>query len=128
MAALGVTGHAFNANGDGIIVAGLAGDLLEGLTGSQTLDASTGFDAFIRLISPTRLFTTAFKDIQGLSPAIMPPASHAAEGAAKAAEGAAKSAEHAISGAVGGVPRERWEMHCRLGDYGFRRPGPVLLP
>ena len=33
MAALGLSGHAFNANGDGIIVAGLAGDLMEGLTG-----------------------------------------------------------------------------------------------
>ena len=101
--AIGITGHAFNSNGDGIIVAGLAGDLLEGLTGSQTLDASTGFDAFIRLISPTRLFTTAFKDIQGLSQAIMPPASHAAEGAAHAAGGAAQAAEHAVSGAARGV-------------------------
>jgi PPE-repeat protein len=80
-AALGLTGHVWNANGDGIVVGGVMGDVLEGLTGSQTLDGSTPFDAFIRLISPTRLFTTAFKDIQGLGQALVPPA------AAKAAAG-----------------------------------------
>jgi PPE-repeat protein len=100
MDAIGITGHTFNANGDGLIVAGVAGDLLEGLTGSQTLDASTPFDAFIRLVSPTRLFTTAFKDVQGLAQAMMPQASKAAEGAAHAAEGAAHAAEHSASGAM----------------------------
>jgi len=69
--ALGLTGHVWNSNGDGIVVGGVMGDLLEGLTGSQTLDASTGFDAFIRLISPTRLFTTAFKDLDGLAHSAM---------------------------------------------------------
>ncbi|OBI83905.1 PPE family protein [Mycobacterium sp. 1245805.9] len=98
-AALGLTGHAWNSNGDGIIVAGVMGDLVEGLTGSATVDASSGFDAFIRLISPTRLFTTAFKDIQGLAQAAMPQAAKAAEGAAKAVE----SVPHAVSGAVGGA-------------------------
>ncbi|WP_193376482.1 PE/PPE C-terminal domain-containing protein, partial [Mycobacterium sp. UM_CSW] len=98
-AALGLTGHAWNSNGDGIIVAGALGDLVEGLTGSATVDASSGFDAFIRLISPTRLFTTAFKDIQGLAQAAMPQAAKAAEGAAKAVE----SVPHAVSGAVGGA-------------------------
>jgi PPE-repeat protein len=98
-AALGLTGHAWNANGDGIIVSGMFGDLVEGLTGSATVDASSGFDAFIRLISPTRLFTTAFKDIQGLAQAAMPQAAKAAEGAAKAVE----AVPHAISGAVGGA-------------------------
>jgi PPE-repeat protein len=76
-AALGLTGHVWNANGDGIVVGGVMGDILEGLTGSQTLDASTGFDAFIRLISPTRLFTTAFKDVDGLAHSIMPAVSKA---------------------------------------------------
>jgi hypothetical protein len=98
-AALGLTGHVWNSNGDGIIVSGMFGDLVEGLTGSATVDASTGFDAFIRLISPTRLFTTAFKDIQGLAQAIMPQAAKAAEGAAKAVE----AVPHAVSGAVGGA-------------------------
>ncbi len=44
-AALGLTGHTWNATGDGIVVNGLVGDVLEGLTGSATLDASTGFDS-----------------------------------------------------------------------------------
>jgi PPE-repeat protein len=69
--ALGLSGHVWNSNGDGVVVGGVMGDLLEGLTGSQTLDASTGFDAFIRLISPTRLFTTAFKDVDGLAHSAM---------------------------------------------------------
>ncbi|OBG28296.1 PPE family protein [Mycobacterium sp. 852002-51057_SCH5723018] len=98
-AALGLTGHVWNSNGDGIVVSGMFGDLVEGLTGSATVDASTGFDAFIRLISPTRLFTTAFKDIQGLAQAVMPQAAKAAEGAAKAIE----AVPHAVSGAVGGA-------------------------
>lgn len=98
-AALGLTGHAWNANGDGIVVAGALGDLVEGLTGSATVDASSGFDAFIRLISPTRLFTTAFKDIQGLAQAAMPQAAKAAEGAAKAVD----TVPHAISGAASGA-------------------------
>lgn len=98
-AALGLTGHAWNSNGDGIIVGGMLGDLVEGLTGSATVDASTGFDAFIRLVSPTRLFSTAFKDIQGLAQAMMPQAAKAAEGAAKAVE----AVPHAVSGAAGGA-------------------------
>jgi PPE-repeat protein len=74
---LGLTGHVWNSNGDGIVVGGVMGDFLEGLTGSSTLDASTGFDAFIRLISPTRLFTTAFKDVDGLTHSIAPAVSKA---------------------------------------------------
>jgi PPE-repeat protein len=98
-AALGLSGLTWNSTGDGIVVGGVLGDVLEGLTGSSTLDASTPFDAFIRLISPTRLFTTAFKDIQGLAQAMMPPAAKAAEGAAKAVE----ALPHGVSGAVGGA-------------------------
>lgn len=64
--AIGITGHVWNSNGDGIVVGGFMGDLLEGLTGSQTLDASSGFDGFIRMISPVRLFGTTFRDIEGL--------------------------------------------------------------
>jgi PPE-repeat protein len=102
-AALGLTGLTWNSTGDGIVVGGVLGDVLEGLTGSATLDGSTPFDTFIRLISPTRLFTTAFKDVQGLAQA-MAPAAKAAEGAAHAAEGAAKAAgalPQALSGGVG---------------------------
>jgi hypothetical protein len=94
-AALGLTGHTWNSNGDGVVVAGLMGDFVEGLTGSATVDASTGFDAFIRMISPTRLFTTAFKDVQGLGQALVP--------AAKAAEGAASAAAQALPSALPGL-------------------------
>jgi PPE-repeat protein len=98
-------GIGMNAEGDGLQLSGPLGDLFEGLTGSQVLDASSPFDAFIRLISPTRLFTTSFKDIQGLAQGFAPQAAKAAtEGAAHAAEGAARAAEavpHALSGALG---------------------------
>lgn len=97
LGALGLVGHTWNSNGDGIVVAGALGDLLEGLTGSQTLDASTGADAFIRLVSPTRLFSTTFKDIEGIAQSLVP---KAAESAAKAAEGAAKAAAGALPAAL----------------------------
>ncbi|OBB79745.1 hypothetical protein A5760_20410 [Mycobacterium colombiense] len=93
---LSLGGISLNPEGDGLVVGGPLGDLLEGLTGSQTLDASTPFDAFIRLISPTRLFTTSFKDIQGIAQGMMPAAKSATEGVAKAAESIAPAA---ISGA-----------------------------
>lgn len=83
-AALGLTGHVWNSNGDGLIVGGMLGDVLEGLTGSSTLDASTGFDGFIRLISPTRLFTTAFKDVDGLAHSMAPPVAKTASSVAEA--------------------------------------------
>jgi PPE-repeat protein len=98
--ALGLTGHSWTANGDGIILGGMLGDLVEGLTGSATVDASTPFDAFIRLISPTRLFTTAFRDIQGLAQAMVP---KAAEGASKAIEALPQALSGAMGGAVGAV-------------------------
>lgn len=96
--AFSLGGIGLNPEGDGLVVGGPLGDLLEGLTGSQTLDASTPFDAFIRLISPTRLFTTSFKDIQGIAQGMMPAAKSAAEGAAKAAEAALPAA---VSGGAG---------------------------
>ena len=102
-------GIGLNPEGDGLVVGGPLGDLLEGLTGSQTLDASTPFDALIRLISPTRLFTTSFKDIQGIAQGMMPAAKSAMEGVAKAAEaslpvavsGAGLGSVGAVGGAVG---------------------------
>jgi PPE-repeat protein len=103
--AFSLGGIGLNSDGDGLQLSGPLGDLFEGLTGSQILDASSPFDAFIRLISPTRLFTTAFKDIQGLSQGFAPQAAKAAtEGVAHAAEGAARAVEavpHALSGAIG---------------------------
>lgn len=104
---LSLGGISLNPEGDGLVVSGPLGDLLEGLTGSQTLDASTPFDAFIRLISPTRLFTTAFKDIQSLAQGFMPAAKSAAEGVAKAAEAAVPAAVSGAGlgsmGAIGGA-------------------------
>jgi PPE-repeat protein len=99
-AALNGLGLSFTSDGSGIVVGGVFGDLLEGLTGSSTLDASTPFDAFIRLISPVRLFTTSFKDIQGLSQAILPQAAKAAPEIAKAME-AVEAVPHAIPNAMG---------------------------
>jgi PPE-repeat protein len=94
-----------NEDGDGLQLGGPLGDLFEGLTGSQVLDASSPFDAFIKLVSPTRLFTTAFRDVQQLAQGFAPQAAKAAtEGAAQAAEGAARAAEavpRALSGALG---------------------------
>lgn len=104
---LSLGGISLNAEGDGLVVGGPLGDLLEGLTGSQTLDASTPFDAFIRLISPTRLFTTSFKDIQSLAQGFLPAAKSAAEGVAKTAESIAPAAVSGAGlgsiGAIGGA-------------------------
>ncbi|OMC09797.1 hypothetical protein A5735_18550 [Mycolicibacter heraklionensis] len=91
-------------NGSTITFNGLYGDLMRGLTGSATLSASSPFDAFIRMVSPTRLFTTAFKDLEGLSKSLAPATKaveKVAEGAAKAAEGAAKGLGAGIVGTVG---------------------------
>ncbi|KAA1432962.1 PPE family protein [Mycolicibacter arupensis] len=91
-------------NGSTITFNGLYGDLMRGLTGSATLSASSPFDAFIRMVSPVRLFSTAFKDIDGLSHSLLPATKaveKVAEGAAKAAEGAAKSLGAGIAGTIG---------------------------
>ncbi len=121
LTALGLTGHVWNSNGDGIVVGGVMGDLLEGLTGSQTLDASTGFDAFIRLISPTRLFTTAFKDVDGLATA------SCRQGAAKASRSSrrfrpALPSEFPAPLSAAWAKRN-WSAGCRC-----RRPGAVCPP
>lgn len=99
-AAIGLTGSAWNSNGDGIVVAGVFGDVLNGLTGSSTLDGSSAINGFTRMISPVRLFGTTFRDIDGLSRAFFP-AAKAAEGAAKAAEGAAAAAAPALGSGLG---------------------------
>ncbi|MGZ4528470.1 MAG: PPE family protein [Mycobacterium sp.] len=103
---LSLGGIALNPEGDGLVIGAPLGDLLEGLTGSQTLDASTPFDAFIRLISPTRLFVTTFRDIEGLASQAMPKAAASAARAAEAAlpaatSGAGLGSVGSIGGAVG---------------------------
>lgn len=106
-AALGLTGHTWNATGDGIVLNGMVGDVVEGLTGSATVDASTAFDTYIRMVSPFRLTSTAMKDIDGLFHSAFPAASKAAEGAAKAAEGAAAAIAptfgSGLGNALGGI-------------------------
>ena len=105
-ASLGLTGTAWNSNGDGVVLNGMIGDVMEGLTGSQTIDASSGFDSYLRLVSPFRLSTTAMKDIDGLFHSAFPAFGKAAEGAAKAAEGAAAACSHLGQGfgnALGGI-------------------------
>ncbi|MCV7383764.1 PPE family protein [Mycolicibacter longobardus] len=90
-------------DGSSITFNGILGDLMRGLTGSETLSASTPMDMFIRGVSPMRLFTTAFKDLDGLSHSLFPVSKSAAEGAAKVAEGAAKAAEGAAKGLGAGI-------------------------
>lgn len=106
-AALGLTGHTWTADGTGLVMNGLLGDVAEGLTGSATLDASTFMDAYIRLVNPARLTITQMKDIFGLSHDLPSWANAAAKesaaAAAKAAEGAAAAAAPALGNAMGGI-------------------------
>jgi PPE-repeat protein len=101
--ALGLSGHTWNATGDGVVVNGMLGDLAEGLTGSATLDASSPFDSYIRLISPLRLSTTASKDVEGLAESLTHFAPKAAEKAAEGATKALAAAPQALGGAVSGA-------------------------
>lgn len=83
---LGLTGHTWNSNGDGIIFNGLVGDVVEGLTGSSTVDGSLAADVFNRWVSPARLVITQMKDYFGLAHDLPKWASEGAEAAAKAAK------------------------------------------
>lgn len=84
-AALGLTGIAWNTEGDGLVVGGALGDALQGLTGSATIDASTAMDAYIRLANPTRLTVTVMRDVMTLSHDLPKWAGEGAQAAAKAA-------------------------------------------
>lgn len=66
-AALGLTGHLWNENGDGCFVSGLIGDVVQGVTGSAEVDAGVFMDTFNKWISPARLAVTQFKDCVGLA-------------------------------------------------------------
>ncbi len=96
---LGLTGHAWNSNGDGVIVSGLLGDVVASVTGSDTLDAGSTIDGFSKMISPTRLFVTTFQTVQGIEHNFESLAKPAAD-AAKAAVGAAKGAAEALPAAI----------------------------
>lgn len=111
--ALGLTGHTWNATGDGIVVNGLMGDIVEGATGSATVDGSLAFDVFNRWVSPARLMVTQFKDYVGLAESAFKGMAPAAKAGAEAAASALPSAAAAIpkaglggiAGAVGGAAK-----------------------
>jgi len=111
--ALGLTGHTWNATGDGLTINGLMGDIVEGATGSATVDASLAFDVFNRWVSPARLMVTQFKDYVGLAESafkgMAPAAKAGAEAAASALPAAAAAIPHAglggIAGAVGSAAK-----------------------
>ena len=97
--AIGLSGHAWNENGDGIIVSGMVGDVMSAITGSETLDAGSGIDTFMKMIGPTRLFATTFQTIQGIEHNFEGIAKSAVSSAAAAAEGATRAAASALPGA-----------------------------
>ncbi|OBG31132.1 PPE family protein [Mycobacterium sp. E3198] len=105
LAAVGLTGHTWNANGDGLVVNGMLGDVVEGITGSATVDGSTLADAYIRMVNPARLTVTQMKDYFGLAHDLPKWASESAEAAAKAAKDlpAALPAALPHAGGLGGV-------------------------
>jgi PPE-repeat protein len=96
--ALGLTGHTWNSTGDGIVVNGLLGDIVEGATGSSTVDSSLAFDVFNRWVSPARLMVTQFKDYVGL-------AESAFKGMAPAAKAGAEAAASALPSAAAAIPK-----------------------
>ncbi|QUR69192.1 PPE family protein [Mycobacterium spongiae] len=83
--ALGLSGHTWNATGDGFIVNGLLGDVVHGLTGSPELDGSSMADTFARWVSPARLMVTQMKDYFGLAHDLPKWAGEGAKAAAEAA-------------------------------------------
>lgn len=101
--ALGLIGHEWTPDGDGIVLNGVLGALVAGLTGSSTLDASTFANTYIRLVSPIRLTTTAMKDVDGLAHEFVPAASHAAKGAAVALDAVPQGIPKMSSGLDGGL-------------------------
>ena len=116
------------SDGSGIVVGGVLGDLLTGITGSSTLDAATPFNTFIRLVSPFRLFTTAFKDIQSIGQGFFPAAAKAAGDAAKALEALPNALPSALGNAAAGVGRGISVGGCRFRQPGQARPQrPPLL-
>ncbi len=103
-AALGLTGHTWNANGDGIIVAGLLGDMVQGMLGTSTLDASAPMRLFSNWVSPARLMVTQFKDYVGLVEQMPKMFAQSAKAGAEAAAAALPAAAAAVPNAgLGGI-------------------------
>ncbi|MEY8013999.1 PPE family protein, SVP subgroup [Mycobacterium servetii] len=99
-AALGLTGHLWNENGDGIVFGGMVGDVVQGVTGSAEVDAGIFMDTFNKWVSPARLAVTQFKDYVGLAHDLP----KFAQDSVKAVAGAATQAPAALPGAaLGGI-------------------------
>ncbi|BBX75896.1 PPE family protein [Mycobacterium shinjukuense] len=102
--ALGLTGHTWTSDGSGIVVAGALGDVVEGLTGSATVDGSLAMDVFNRWVSPARLMVTQMKDYFGLAHDLPKWAQEGVKEAASAAKEAAKDLPSVIPKAgLGGI-------------------------
>jgi PPE-repeat protein len=84
--AIGLSGHTWNENGDGIIVGGMVGDVVQGVTGSAEVDAGVFMDTFAKWVSPARLAVTQFKDYVGLAHDLPKFAQEGAKAAADAAK------------------------------------------
>lgn len=84
--ALGLTGHTWSSDGSGLIVGGVLGDFVQGVTGSAELDASVAMDTFGKWVSPARLMVTQFKDYFGLAHDLPKWASEGAKAAGEAAK------------------------------------------
>jgi PPE-repeat protein len=99
-AALGLTGHLWNENGDGIVFGGMLGDVVQGVTGSAEVDAGIFMDTFNKWVSPARLVVTQFKDYVGLAHDLP----KLAQDGVKAVAEAAKEVPAALPGAgLGGI-------------------------
>ncbi len=85
-AAIGLSGHTWNENGDGIIVGGMLGDVVQGITGSAEVDSGVFMDTFSKWVSPARLAVTQFKDYVGLAHDLPKFAQEGAKAAAEAAK------------------------------------------
>ncbi len=102
--AIGLTGHAWNANGDGIIFGGMVGDMVQGVTGSSEVDAGVFMDTFTKWVSPARLAVTQFKDYVGLAHDLPKFAQEGAKAAAEAAKELPAALPAALPGAgLGGI-------------------------
>ncbi|ORX22098.1 PPE family protein [Mycobacterium xenopi] len=98
LAGLGLT---LEPSGSGVIVGGVLGDMLAGISGSSTLNAATPFNAFARQISNVRLFATAFRDIEGLASKALDTMEKSAKATGEAAAKAASALPSILPAAAG---------------------------
>lgn len=111
--ALGLTGHTWSSDGSGLIVGGVLGDFVQGVTGSAELDASVAMDTFGKWVSPARLMVTQFKDYFGLAHDLPKWASEGAKAAGEAAKALPAAVPAIPSAGLSGV-LGRWGLLGRL--------------